>query len=106
MAIWATRVRRAAGRKRRTAAGSAGGGSRSVSLRLDGVTDGAEDLAGQAAQEDQRDDRDDRDKGGGQRGVGETLAVPVPTKRGDELVSARHAAASWMSPHPRSRAAP
>src|SRR6476469_173305 len=106
MAIWATRVRRAAGRKRRTAAGSAGGGSRSVSLRLDGVADRAEDLADLAAQEDQGDDRDDRDEGEDQRVLGETLAFLVPTKRGEELMNERHAAASWMRSHPRSRAAP
>src|SRR6186997_2001463 len=77
---------------------------------LDRVADGAQDLADLAAQEDQGDDRDDRDEREDQRVFRETLAILVTAEqfrrakieRGEE----RHVGASWMSTHPRSRAAP
>jgi transposase len=49
-------------------------------VRLDRVTDLAEDLRDLSAQEDQGDDRDDRDQGEDQGIFGQTLAVVVRTK--------------------------
>src|SRR5437879_2673966 len=73
---------------------------------LDRLADRAEDRADLVAQEDQGDDRDDGDEGEDQRVLGETLAFLVPTKRGEELMNERHAAASWMMTDPRVRAMP
>src|SRR6478752_2299038 len=74
--------------------------------RLDRRTDLAQDGADLAAQEDEGDDRDDRDQGEDQRVLRETLALLVTTKRGEERIEERHVAASWMSTHPQTRAAP
>src|SRR5690242_21063136 len=94
-----------------TTAGLRSLGGRSIGrVGLDRVADGAQDLADLAAQEDQGDDRDDRDEREDQRVFRETLAILVTAEdfrrakieRGEE----RHVGASWMSTHPRSRAAP
>src|SRR5689334_16939943 len=81
-----------------------------LALRLDRVADGAQDLADLAAQEDQGDDRDDRDEREDQRVLRETLAILVAADllhhAKIEIVEERHVAASWMSTHPRTRAAP
>src|SRR5712691_8174002 len=84
----------------------AGGLCRLRRSELDRATDLAEDRADLVAQEDQGDDRNDRDEGEDQRVLRETLAFLVPTNRGEELVNECHAAASWMSTHPRARARP
>src|SRR5690242_21713704 len=94
-----------------TTAGLRSLGGRSIGrVGLDRVAHRAQDLADLAAQEDQGDDRDDRDEREDQRVLRETLAILVAADllhhAKIEIVEERHVAASWMSTHPRTRAAP
>src|SRR5262249_27101499 len=60
------------------------------SWSLDRLADGAEDARHLRAEEDQRDDRDDRDEREDQRGLRETLALVLTTKKIDESVEELH----------------
>src|SRR6478609_3859959 len=82
--------RRIPGNKKPPGPEGSGGFGVAVETRLDRAADLRQDRADLRPEEDQGDDRDDRDEREDQRVLRETLALLVPTDRGEELLNECH----------------